>query len=306
MVAPIGGTSCFQYGMAQVILESTITCPNCSAESRGTMPVDACVHFYTCPGCMEVLKPENGDCCVYCSFGTVACPPKQAGRSDCRSDQNLLLLRPSRLSTQMNEQPGDPLEHRQSACRPPQLTATPPGRPDVAVGAEAGAVMKPCAGCGVVLPEEDGPVHRYMESSSACWRLYGEVLAREYSDARYRSIHRLTVDAYAAQHPGRESPQSTQSVALHLISLCMILEQHWPPERVTSALQQIVERRKELWWLEPPAHRGDVTVADVHAISTRQAHETVVRLWARSVWESWARHHATVQAWMHNRGAAAD
>jgi hypothetical protein len=148
-----------------------------------------------------------------------------------------------------------------------------------------------------VLPNEKGPTHRYVESSPACWRLFGEVLAREYSDARYRAIHRLTVDAYAAQHPGRESPQSTQSVALHPISLCLVLEQGWPPARATPAMQRAAKREKEFWWLERPAQLGAVTVADVHGTSTPQEHEVEVRRWAEAVWEAWARHHASVRAW---------
>ena len=48
-----------------------------------TMPTDACQWFYDCKGCRAVLKPKPGDCCVYCSYGTVACPPIQQGGSCC-------------------------------------------------------------------------------------------------------------------------------------------------------------------------------------------------------------------------------
>jgi hypothetical protein len=33
-----------------------------------------------CKGCGETLKPLPGDCCVFCSYGTVPCPPVQAGQ----------------------------------------------------------------------------------------------------------------------------------------------------------------------------------------------------------------------------------
>ena len=62
--------------------------------------------------------------------------------------------------------------------------------------------MTDCPGCGLELPQRDGPVHPYIGASAACWSLYGEVLTREYGDASYRSAHRLTLDAYAVQHPG--------------------------------------------------------------------------------------------------------
>jgi hypothetical protein len=60
----------------------------------------------------------------------------------------------------------------------------------------------PCIGCHALFPDVDGPVHRYMESSPGCWASYGEVLVREYTEPSYFGVHRLTVDAYAVQHPG--------------------------------------------------------------------------------------------------------
>jgi hypothetical protein len=59
------------------VLESTITCPHCRAQRTETMPTDACVHFYECKQCGEMLRPKPGDCCVFCSYGTVKCPPEQ-------------------------------------------------------------------------------------------------------------------------------------------------------------------------------------------------------------------------------------
>lgn len=58
-------------------LESVITCPKCSLERRETMPTDACLFFYQCTGCGARLKPKPGDCCVFCSYGSVKCPPMQ-------------------------------------------------------------------------------------------------------------------------------------------------------------------------------------------------------------------------------------
>lgn len=58
-------------------LLSKITCPECGHQKAETMPMDACQHFYICEHCHAVLKPLPGDCCVYCSYGTAKCPPKQ-------------------------------------------------------------------------------------------------------------------------------------------------------------------------------------------------------------------------------------
>ena len=61
----------------EIILQSTITCPECGHKETETMPTDACQWFYECKGCAALLKPKPGDCCVFCSYGTVPCPPVQ-------------------------------------------------------------------------------------------------------------------------------------------------------------------------------------------------------------------------------------
>lgn len=69
--------------MSPVILQSTITCPHCGLQKEETMPTDACQYFYACTGCGTVLKPKPGDCCVFCTYGTVKCPPIQMNKSCC-------------------------------------------------------------------------------------------------------------------------------------------------------------------------------------------------------------------------------
>jgi hypothetical protein len=66
-----------------VLTRSVIICPSCGTSREEEMPLDACVYFYECRGCGMLLKPNKGDCCVFCSFGTVKCPPVQASRSCC-------------------------------------------------------------------------------------------------------------------------------------------------------------------------------------------------------------------------------
>ncbi len=67
---------------AQPILQSTITCPHCATQKTETMPTDACWFFYDCTGCGVLLKPKPGDCCVFCSYATVPCPPIQEHGKD--------------------------------------------------------------------------------------------------------------------------------------------------------------------------------------------------------------------------------
>ncbi len=66
-----------------VILQSTLTCPRCGFRKEETMPTEACLFFYECESCKTLLKPNAGDCCVFCSFGSVKCPPMQEQRPCC-------------------------------------------------------------------------------------------------------------------------------------------------------------------------------------------------------------------------------
>ncbi|MEO7208039.1 MAG: GDCCVxC domain-containing (seleno)protein [Steroidobacteraceae bacterium] len=62
-------------------LTSELTCPHCSRRHMETMPEDACIYFFECQGCGAMLKPKSGDCCVFCSYGSVPCPPIQVDRA---------------------------------------------------------------------------------------------------------------------------------------------------------------------------------------------------------------------------------
>lgn len=62
------------------ILVSVITCPHCGHQRTETMPECSCVIFYQCQGCGTMLQPAQGDCCVYCTYGSVPCPPIQKMR----------------------------------------------------------------------------------------------------------------------------------------------------------------------------------------------------------------------------------
>jgi hypothetical protein len=68
---------------AKTVFQSTLTCPDCGHRSLETMPTDACQFFHVCGHCGVRLRPKAGDCCVFCSYGDVACPPVQADRACC-------------------------------------------------------------------------------------------------------------------------------------------------------------------------------------------------------------------------------
>ncbi|HSH19916.1 MAG TPA: GDCCVxC domain-containing (seleno)protein [Draconibacterium sp.] len=69
--------------MKEIILNSVITCPECNFQKKETMSENSCQFFYECTNCKTILKPKKGDCCVFCSYGTIKCPPEQKGGKCC-------------------------------------------------------------------------------------------------------------------------------------------------------------------------------------------------------------------------------
>ena len=61
----------------KIQLKSILTCPKCGYKREEEMPTDACEFFYECTQCNTLLRPKEGDCCVYCSYGSVPCPSIQ-------------------------------------------------------------------------------------------------------------------------------------------------------------------------------------------------------------------------------------
>jgi hypothetical protein len=69
--------------MSDPVTTSVLTCPQCGFTKQETMPdgrlpVLLRVHELQGPD-----APKPGECCVFCSYGTVACPPIQAAKPCC-------------------------------------------------------------------------------------------------------------------------------------------------------------------------------------------------------------------------------
>lgn len=164
--------------------------------------------------------------------------------------------------------------------------------------AELLAGQKPCPGCGARFAPmaEEGTTHGYIGSSAACWNAFGELLAREFGDVDYGRVHRHTVDAYAAQHPGSDGRRQRQSVALHLVALCHWLEHGLGTEQLNPMTQRLASEDRAWPWLQPPAAYR-MTVLDVLRATSGDEHVALVRDWGRAVWDAWADHHDTVRGW---------
>lgn len=154
-----------------------------------------------------------------------------------------------------------------------------------------------CPGCGLLLPEFDGPVHDYIGSSAACWKLYGELLADEYGRFGMPPEHKFTVDAYAVQHPGVEGRRSTQSVAAHLIRICLMLERGRDQHFATRLMSRATGGAFQFPWFAMATPLGNLTVRDMLGSADSEEHVRRVRAWAEDLWAAYADHHELVRKW---------
>lgn len=72
--------------MSIIQKESTLTCPHCGYKKAERHAQDYCQIFYECEGCGEVLRPRKGHFCVFCTYGTVPCPPIQEAKAPRSND----------------------------------------------------------------------------------------------------------------------------------------------------------------------------------------------------------------------------
>ncbi|HEX2370073.1 MAG TPA: DUF5946 family protein [Acidimicrobiia bacterium] len=122
-----------------------------------------------------------------------------------------------------------------------------------------------CPGCQVRLSDTGGPTHRYIGASPACWDLYTRLLAGEppMPPSRWSP---LLVDAYAAQHPGDDSPQATQSVAVHLVVLTAVIAEDQPITDAVELRVAAVEVGRAIGGypkLDPVPSGWDLVIADL-------------------------------------------
>lgn len=160
----------------------------------------------------------------------------------------------------------------------------------------APAEISVCPGCGSRLAAVDGPIHAYMTSTPACWAAFNTVMAREYSDPDLMTVHRLSVDAWAVQHPGDGSRRAIQSVGLHLARLMVQIDQGLEGRAANTAMLGFAARKVTLPEL-PARERYAVTVAEVAGAVKPQDHRAAVRRWAEATWADWSDQHDFIRRW---------
>lgn len=150
-----------------------------------------------------------------------------------------------------------------------------------------------CFACGALVPDIDGPVHEYLAAAPGCWKLYGEILAKEYATENYDPImHRITVDTYAVQHTGIPEKRTINSVNFHLIRLFLIFEKQLEASKANSIMTRISKDEalhKKFKWLDPPSFVHTLTVTDVIKAENMDSHKKLVKEWGSSVWHVWGK-----------------
>ena len=153
-------------------------------------------------------------------------------------------------------------------------------------------MLERCVGCGAGFDAIEGPIHRYMTSSPACWACYGELLGAMAVRPELQLARLYSVDAYAVQHPGTPNPQAIQSVAVHLLNMYGYLLRGLP-----VAPPRFAGHKGAFRWLTPPANPASRTVRDMPTTGDAGAIAAASRAWVEAVWAAWAEHHAQIAEW---------
>lgn len=153
-----------------------------------------------------------------------------------------------------------------------------------------------CSDCGAVVPDvpELRTGHTYVGAVAGCWAAYTELMGRQLSDPRLAGVHMLAVDVYMAQHPGTPGRQAAQSVWVHLVGLCLVLETRLRRRDVGPGKGSRGRARRHVRVAGAAASLGPVTVLDVLAAPNAEG-AAAVRHWAESVWAAWSPHHSAIR-----------
>ena len=172
----------------------------------------------------------------------------------------------------------------------------------------------PCPGCGAIFPPYEGPTHRYLGASAACWALFNSIAVGQDPEGielltgsrvpetsvaipacTDASFDALFGDAYGVQHHGEDSPQAIQSVAVHLLNVHGIIA--GKTTRPGWALARAVRQKGVFHKLTPPALGSALTIR--HLFPGGGVAIPVSRTqFVLSVYEAWmSLHRATVEQW---------
>lgn len=147
--------------------------------------------------------------------------------------------------------------------------------------------MERCSGCGWTV--EGG--------TDGCRDRFNQLLARDFSDARFFRKHRLFVDTYCLQHPD-EYCASAKSLAAHLSGLCAIMEKGASPAAGPPSLHRWLSGPRELTKPPLPRSRGAMTIGDLPETHDPAEWDAAVQKWAEQTWAAYTSVHDTAREWL--------
>ena len=138
-------------------------------------------------------------------------------------------------------------------------------------------------------------MHVYVPSAPGCWAAFTSLQAHELERFGGHRAHGLVADCYMAQHPGDGSDRrDRQSVFVHLVGLCAVLERGWPNSR--SLLALLTATRRQFPALTRPSDPGSICVNDLACVQDAIEYQSCAASWATEVWRSWAPAHGLIRA----------
>ena len=154
-----------------------------------------------------------------------------------------------------------------------------------------------CTPCGARVEDSTMPAHAYVPASAGCWALFGSVQADEMMRFGYPPAHSIVVDAYMASHPGDGTDRrEAQSLVVHLVGLCGLLERGWDGVRSRAALRTVVGHKELLPVLDPWPTPSPLNITSMVGARDLEDYDQRARTWAAQVWNAWACEHDTIRA----------
>lgn len=60
-----------------VVYRTVLQCPACGFKVTERMPLLEKVSVFVCPACEHITRISDDACCIFCSYGRIACPQAQ-------------------------------------------------------------------------------------------------------------------------------------------------------------------------------------------------------------------------------------
>jgi hypothetical protein len=121
-------------------------------------------------------------------------------------------------------------------------------------------------------------------------------MAEQYRAERM-GFHQLSVDAYAVSHSGDGSRQAIQSVAIHLMTLCLFIEHNTDPVH-GPRLHRLMVERPAFSSLATPDFLGRMNVLSMTLGASDELARAEAWAWTRDAWEAHTANHDAVRSWL--------